>query len=372
MKGIRSVSLKTLPVNIYFMWEWWDAYYHSSILRPTVPSDDALDAMYLGRQRFLFETFSEFGLGQEHPVMDGFQVNSIVRWGFDLIPKLLGVTLECIEAGGWNPRPMDDTQVWQLQPVDIRSHREGEWLACEIERKRARYGSVSHCIDIGSAMNNAFRLRGQEIYLDLLLQPELVQHLFEVIIATERSIYGVLQEHFPSQAPVWISNCNVIMLSPQVYLEQVMPYDIQQSRFKVELNGESTGVAVHHCDVQADPFLAVYAGMPGLSILQAAIDTNIARFKALCPTAIFSAMLNPMKMREQTLTQTYMRNALTVGIEELCLWNIDPAISPVQLTALLSMIRTICNEFDYKPVFTAMPFCWDELEWAFPRYQCEQ
>lgn len=361
--------MPTLPVSIYFMWEWWDAYYHNSIPRPATPSDDALDAMYLGRQRFLFDKFDGFALGHDHPVMDGFQVNSVVRWGFDLVPVLLGVTLECIEAGGWNPRPLDDAQAWQLQPVDIQEHPEGEWLAREIARKRARYGSVAHCIDLGSVMNNAFRLRGQEIYLDLLLQPELAQHLFEVILATERSLYGFLQEHFPTSDPVPVSNCNVTLLSPQVYLEQVLPFDIRQSQFVTEFTGAPASAAVHHCDVQADPFLAAYAQLPGLASLQASIATDIAQFKTYCPTATFSAMLNPGMLADTSCVQRHLRKALMTGVHDLCLWNIDPTVSPAHLATLLQMIRTTCGEFNCEPLFTALPFCWDELEWAFPRYQ---
>jgi len=362
--------MRRIPVSLYFMWEWWEKYYHIHQPRPDFPGDDALDAMYLGRQRFLYAHFSAFGLGQSQPEMDGQYVNTVIRYGFDLIPVLLGVEIETIAAGGWQTRPVDEARAWEMRPVDLRNSPEYDWLCAEIARKRARYGSVSHCIDLGSAMNNAFRIRGQESYLDLLTEPELARHLFEVITETARSVYAFLREQFPPMDPVPISNCNVTMLSPATYEEHVLPFDAEQNRFCTSLTGAPPRAAVHHCDVPADTFFTAYRQLPGLASLQAAITSDVARFKALCPESAFSAMINPQFMQEDpAVLHTHLVRALLAGADDCCLWNIDPTLTPEAVGTLLRTVEQACAEVDCLPVFSVVPFCWDEIEWAFPRYQ---
>ena len=55
--------MDAMPVSLYWVAEWWDRHYHSANARPMVSSQSALEAMYLGRLRFLFDEFGQFGIG---------------------------------------------------------------------------------------------------------------------------------------------------------------------------------------------------------------------------------------------------------------------------------------------------------------------
>ena len=57
-----------LPVSLYFTPEWWDRHCHADRPRPEeCASQAALEALYLGRQRFLFEQFGTVGMGGQTP-----------------------------------------------------------------------------------------------------------------------------------------------------------------------------------------------------------------------------------------------------------------------------------------------------------------
>ena len=77
---------RMMPVSLYFTPEWWDRYYHAHQPRPERASQTALEAMCLDRQRFLFEQFSDVGVGSQAPQLGPGQIATAIRYGFDLVP----------------------------------------------------------------------------------------------------------------------------------------------------------------------------------------------------------------------------------------------------------------------------------------------
>jgi hypothetical protein len=359
----------TLPVSIYFMPEWWDRYFHHDHPRPPRISRKELEIMYLGRQRFLFNSFAEFGIGQESPSLEGGQISTLIRYGFDLVPALLGVTLELKDAWGFYPRFKALSEIRDLKPIDIARHPEGEWLQQEKTRLESLYGECRREIDIGSACNNAFRIIGEDLYLRLAEDPAAITHLFDIVIETEEKLYGFLSGLFGPIDPVPISNCNVYIMGPRRYEELVLPYDARQNRFHAAMTGGTPRAALHHCDVPVDDFIPAYSRLPGLHSLQASLESNIAGVKQRMPHCLFSALINPMLLRgPMEGLERKLRDAFSQGVDDLAMWNIDQQIDPFSMGQILEAIRRISSDYGREAVFTALPLCWEELEWAHLRY----
>jgi hypothetical protein len=335
-------------------------------------SQSSLEAMYLGRLQFLFNEFGQHGIGEEHPQLGVGQIATVIRYGFDLIPVLLGTRLSYADAWGFFAQPRRLEEVRGIKPVDIRNHPEGEWIIRHKEQLTEVYGGASHCLDVGSVMNNAFRILGQDIYVELLEHPAEIRSLFETILETMRGLYALLDGEFGNMDPVPISNCNVTMMGPSLYEQSVREFDARQNHFAAERHEVAPRAALHHCDVPVDRFIESYAGLPGLASLQASLESDVAAIKRRIPNCAFSAMISPRMLgRDMDELRTKMDCAVAAGADDLAFWNIDPTVDPARLRKMLAMIADVATSHGRSAQFTAMPLCWEEIEWAHGRYQTD-
>ncbi len=358
-----------LPVSVYFTAEWWDRHYHSTTPRPQQKCQQGLEDMYLGRLRFLFEEFGRFGLGDQNATLGPGQIATVIRYQFDLVPVLLGTRVELKHAWGTYPKLRSLKDLASLQPVDIAQHAEGEWLVREKQRLQSLYGGCTQCVDIGSVTNNAFRMVGEEAYAALLSDVAAVRNLFEAVLATEQYLYSFLSEHFRLIDPVPVSNCNVPFMGPRIYETVVLPFDARQARFAQARAGLEPRAAVHHCDVRADSFAAVYAKLPGLASLEASFETDIQPLREKIPGCAFFALVSPPQMlAEPVAFEQKLRRAIADGADALQFWNIDPAVGPARLRQIWAVVETACEEHDRSAEFSGMPLCWEEIEWCHAMY----
>lgn len=358
-----------LPVSLYLMPEWWDRHYHVRKPRPPAPSQTALEGLYLGRLVFLHEQFGDWGIGRSRPELEGGQIATVLRHGYDTIPVLLGTVLDYGNAWGFYPRFRELSSIGDLKPVDIAHHPEGEWIIGEKERLDAMYGRSTHCLDLGSVVNHAFRIVGNDIYADMIDDPGGVVRLFECILETMRFFFDFLEDLFGGMDPVPFSNCNVTLMGPALYESMVLPFDSRQNRFAADRSGAAPLAALHHCDVPLDRFVEVYARLPGLASVQASISSDIAVAKARLGCA-FSAMVSPMllsgdpKRFEETL-----HAAILGGADDLAVWNVDSGTGPDRLRLILAIVDAVCRRHGREPRYEPMPLCWEEMQWAHRVYQ---
>ncbi len=363
-------AMKEMPVSLYWIAEWWDSHCHCAKPRPTVPSQSGLEELYLGRLRFLFEEFGQFGIGEEKPVLGPGQIATVIRYGFELVPALLGTRYDFADAWGFFPRLRRLEEVRGLEPVDVRNHREGEWIVRRKEEMVRLYGGATHCVDIAGVVNHAFRILGQDIYADLLDHPAEVRALFEVILQTMRGVYDLLDDVFGNMDPVPMGNCNVTMMGTALYEQSVLEFDARQNRFAADRRPVPPRAALHHCDVPVDRFIESYARLPGLASLQASFESDVAAVKRRLPACAFSAMISPRVLQKDLAAfRDKLDRAVAAGADDLAVWNIDPATDPDRLRRIFAIIGDICRQHNRSAKFDAMPLCWEEMEWAHARYQ---
>jgi hypothetical protein len=361
----------SLPVSLYWTAEWWDHHFHASRPRPSTRSWSSLETLYLRRQRFLFEELGAWGVGQELPEIGG-QLATVIRHGFDLVPVLLGTELEFGDAWGFYPRFRSLDDVRELAPVDLASAPEGLWILREKERLERLYGASSQCLDLGSAVNNAFRVIGQDVYTESLARPTELRALLDVLLASMRMAYGFVSGLFGGMAPVPISNCNASLLGPQTYAEVFLPYDAAQCRFAAETGAGVPCGAVHHCDVKAESFAAAYARLPAVSSLQASYESDPRVLAAALPGTAFSAIVSPPALNgDIDVLRDRIRRVVAGGARDLAVWNVDALTSCDRLRAVCSLIAEAAREAGRAPRFQGMALCWEELEWAHGRYRPE-
>jgi len=139
---------------------------------------------------------------------------------------------------------------------------------------------------------------------------------------------------------------------------------------RVRLNRKNS-VRLHHCDVPVDKYIDVYKNIPEVFKLEASHTSDIQRVCSEMPGVIFSAMVNPLEIIQKpfALLEEEIDKAIRDGAGELDIWNIDPSMDIAKIKEMFNLIQRCYKRNNYKAVFNCMPFCWDELEWAFPQYQ---
>jgi hypothetical protein len=365
-----QTPMHPLPVSLYFMPEWWDRHYHVDKPRASEPSQNALESLYLGRLRFLYEQFGQWEIGQDNPKLEGGQIATVLRHGYDTVPVLLGTTLDYGNAWGFFPRFHTLGELGGLEPVDIANHPEGEWLVREKQRLDSLYGRCTHCLDLGSVVNHAFRIVGQDIYADMIGNPEEVKRLFECILQTMRRLFDFMDDVFGEMDPVPFSNCNVTLMGPALYEDLVLPFDARQNRFAAERHGVVPRAAIHHCDVPLDPFVEAYAKLPGLASVQASFTSDVAKAKKGLGGCDFSAMVSPRSLNADLAAfEASLQEAIADGTDDLAIWNVDPETGPDRLRTILGIVDTVCRRHGREPRFEPMPLCWEEMQWAHRQYQ---
>jgi len=359
-----------LPVSLYCVWQWWEKHYQAAHGRPQAIDFDWLDAAYLGRQRQLHAWFGDLGIGQSNPTLDTEFVSKLLPYHTMIVPVVLGMKATIQEVGGWQNHPLDEVEIAKLVPVDLAQSPVGELLLAEREKRLARYGCATQMIDLASPANNAFSLRGTEFYLDLLADPPLARHYLDVITETMVMAYRFVAQHFGRMESVPLANCNVTMISPELYTEMVRPCDIHFIAKAAASQGVSPRCDLHHCNVKTEAFAEAYGDIPGLRSLQGSVWSDIRAIRTRLPEVDFSGMINPVELltRSQTELLEDLDRALEAGVHDLALWDVDPQITPTKLGNLLHELAHLARRHGREPGFSFIPITWEELDWEFPRY----
>jgi hypothetical protein len=159
-------------------------------------------------------------------------------------------------------------------------------------------GQIIGFINWQGVLNNAQRLRGQDLFIDLYETPELCHSFFEVIcdvmIETIRRLHERQRDSGVNYHFATISNCSVNMISPSQYEEFFLAHD-----HRIAAAFETLGI--HNCAWNADPYLSLYATIPNLGYIDMGIESNLEKARALMPHARRALMYTPMDLADKCL-----------------------------------------------------------------------
>ena len=191
-------------------------------------------------------------------------------------------------------------QLEHLDVPDLSKNRCFHNVLTQVDRIAQWQGTVPGFINWQGILNNAQRLRGQQVFLDLVDKPDLCHHVFACICQTMIEGTRLLHQKQRSTGVDYgfatISNCYVNMISPDQYAEFILPFDKQIAEaFDV--------IGIHNCAWNADPYVEHYAGIPNLGYIDMGLETNLARARDLFPNARRALMYTPMDLANKTSEQ---------------------------------------------------------------------
>lgn len=197
----------------------------------------------------------------------------------------------------------------QLTPETLMLSPSAEELFRQMETIKSESGKIHGYMNWQGVLNNAYHLRGQDIFTDFYERPEFIHHLFSIICEVMIGLAQVVQEKQRASGfdinQLSVSNCMMNMISPEMYREFVFPHDK-----KIALSFKRFGV--HTCNWKIDPYIGVLGELPKMGYLDMGTASDLAEVKRRFPdtrrAVIYSPMAlhdNPVKVIQKNMTRIY-------------------------------------------------------------------
>lgn len=177
---------------------------------------------------------------------------------------------------------LSDEEIDLLSVPDVSNNKFMSNIFEQLEKINKLTGSVKGFLNWQGNLNTAFRFRGDNIFSDIMLNPEKCKKLFNVISSTYiegvRQIYSVQREYGVEYKFATVANCTVNMVGPEIYDNFLLQYD-QKIGEKFEYIG------IHNCAWTVTPYLDSYSKVPKVAYIDMGIDSDLTKAKALFPNA---------------------------------------------------------------------------------------
>lgn len=239
---------------------------------------------------------------------------------------------------------LTDDQVDALTVPDLDNNVLFQDMLEQVETVHGLTGSTQGFMNWQGVLNTAFRLRGQDIFMDIIEDPARAHHLFDVVaetmISAHKKFYARQSEfgvdyHFGN-----ISNCVVNMVSGDQYAEHVFPFDLK-------IRNEFRDFAIHNCAWNATPYLETYGKFPGLGYVDMGLETDLVKAKYSCPDARRNLLYTSMDLKnksENEIRKDLERTALEFAPCDIGLPDIEADVPPERICYVMDL----CEELSEK------------------------
>lgn len=339
--------MRKLPVEIILSPGWWHRHYGVSFEQPFyLDLETRIHNDRLMRQAL----YDRFGLGEKAPDPDPRPViGSLYVAGGFVLPALFGVQIQFKpDEAPWPVcANLTRAEIMALQPPDLASTWPMNGLQRDLAVLEERFGFALGDFDTDGIFNTALHLRGQQLFIDLVEDPGLVDHLFGVLVRTYIDVVRWLRRATGSSAiatnrsilhagpSIYLhSNCSVSMISPKVYRRRLLPYE--------KMLADALGpYGIHHCGDNLEKFAPAYAEIP-LAFVDVGWGSDVAACCQAFPGAFVNLRLSPVQMRADP--PEAIRATIERLLDEaaghprlgLCCINMDPDTPDSNIETLLS------------------------------------
>jgi len=227
-------------------------------------------------------------------------------YGDALIPAIFGDEVKFDDASGHPSAEMlnlSDEQAASLRVPDIHNN---PVLTSIFSQYTDKNFPVVGEPGLEGVVNIGYRLRGQQMYMDLFDNPDLLKHVFGVIYETiDSTAHAIRNWRDPKNSkPSYFVNCNCLanMMSPQMYKKHLLTFD--------KLFSQSFDYfGIHTCNWTVDPYLDAIAEVENLEYLDVGTETDLDKVHKLFPDLTPSVFFHPEKLR--TLLPDQIKKEIT-------------------------------------------------------------
>jgi hypothetical protein len=224
-------------------------------------------------------------------------------YGAYVIPQLFGFKLRYSPERWPGLEPGRKLSVQEVEQLDAGRLLAGPFvdeLFEQMEIIERHWGGIYGYLNWQGVLNNAFHLRGQDIFLDLQDRAGLADHLFSMLAEVMMGLAQRVQQRQRQSGfyvdHLCVSNCTLNMISPQTYRQFLFRHDA-----KIAASFERFGV--HTCNWNVTPYLEVLQSLPKVGYLDMGMESNLARAKEMFPDARRAVLYSPVRLQEASVEE---------------------------------------------------------------------
>ncbi len=309
-------------------------------------------------RRTLHRAFSAFGLGESDPAPRPVLWTDMLAAGF-LFSAMAGCDVRFSETAPPEAvcAHLDNAAVERLSLEDaLRTHWWVDLLgqASELE---AAFGHVVPCMNLMGVQNVALDLRGQELFIDYIDNPELAKRLLSFCASlllhtgawlkklspyVSGGVTGIVKKVMPD---VYLhSNCTVELISRAFYEELLLPHD-------VALAAAFPPYGVHHCGQTMEHVAEGYAKIPGLAFVEVGAGSQVKAVRAAVgPSVHMNLRYSPVRLKDVSAAQMEedircaVADAFPLGNVSYSCVGIDADVPDEQVALFFDTVRKVSME----------------------------
>jgi hypothetical protein len=291
------------PVEFIFNPNWWFRNYGISFDRRFYFDREARIANDLLMRQALY---ARFGLGEPDPQPRPMIGSQHIAGGF-VVPALLGIEIRFAdnEAPWPVPANLSRKHALALQAPDLAPTWPMRELIPQMDALQCEFGWVAGDLNTDGVLNTALQLRGQQLFVDMLEDVELAEHLFAVVAETQARVAECIRQRTGTcsvavnrsilnvDPAIYVhANCAAQMVSSALFERLLLPHERLLAR-------RLRPYGIHHCGNSTHLFAPLYAQIK-LRFLDVGWGSDVAQVRAALPHTFLNLRLSPLRMLHET------------------------------------------------------------------------
>jgi len=297
-------------------------------------------------RRVLAERFKGVGLGSEHPEPHP----HLDICGHRFAPALFGCEIVFQEGEAPAARGLSFDSPEDLATIpkpDLHSNHWAQEFSRQGKLLLERYGRVDATINFGGPLNAATSVVGTEFFSYLADSAPGAQRFLDMVadlcIECFDKLTLPLNPEIGSGREMFIGNCPVALVSPKMYLDQILPSDMRLRR-----NVRRLGL--HHCG-KMDGYLKAYTALLPLEFIEVGWGSTVAAVRQTFPTTILDLMIHVYDVCEMSastmrdvITDIVRQGAPKDRIRDIWMADIGPDVSDQVVIDFVEAVNAAFND----------------------------
>ena len=348
------MNTSLLPVDIVLAPEWWhknegicfdpDFFFHPL---KRVEAEQQME-------KVLYERWGNYGLGSHREEVRP-EIGAVHLAAGFLLSEMLGCTVNYTESHP--PQVLAahrDSLV--LKSSDAFASEPFQKVLRLTKALKKKHGRLTGDINWGGVLNLAMDLRGEVLFMDMMMNPDEVNDYFKGIAQVIEKFTDFLKAETGTTSisvnrgvrhlskPVFLhSECSHTMISAEDYETFLLPFDVEWSKKRP--------FGIHYCGPDPHRMAASFAKIPHLDYLDLGWGGDVKELRKSLPNTFFSIRLSPVEMARQSneeIRRTIVRlvhdsgNPLLTGV---CCINMDDSVTDDRITTIFETVEELKNEY---------------------------
>ncbi len=353
-KKNTHIGEAVLPVEIVLAPEWWNEHEKVTFDRDFFfhPLKRVEEEQRM--EKILYERWGKYGLGedkdQKRPEIGAVHLAA----GF-ILSEMCGCPVEYTEKHPPQVLPgnLENLKIDGEKSFQSDSFKEILKLT---EALKSKYGYLTGDINWGGILNIAMDLRGENIFMDMMMEPEETDMFFGEIARVIEKFTSFLRSETGTTSvsvnrgvrhlkePVFLhSECSHTMISAEDYERFLLPFDIKWS------NQRPFGI--HYCGTDPHRMAASFSKIQNLDFLDLGWGGDVKILREYLPDTFLNIRLSPVEIARQSndeIQETIIRLVKESGnpfLTGVCCINMDDAVTDDKIDTIFKTVDELRKEF---------------------------